>query len=117
MHDHPSTPSTGSFTIRRLGAADSAAVRRLADLDGSAVPGGPLLGADVEGRLLAVISLSSGLVVANPFSPTAELTDLLELRRHQLTARQSLDGRARFRRRATDAPHARTRELYRMHAA
>ena len=39
-----------------------------------------MLGAEVEGRLLAAISLADGAVVADPFSPTGELADLLELR-------------------------------------
>ena len=87
-------------TIRRLGPEDRPAVQRLADLDGAHVPDGPLLGAEVEGRLLAATSLSRGGTIADPFSRTAELRALLELRAGQLRARAaSAPERARpFRR-------------------
>lgn len=93
------TPLAG-VTIRRLGPEDRPAVQRLADLDGAHVPDGPLLGAEVEGRLLAATSLSGGGTIADPFSRTAELRALLELRAAQL--------RDRGRRRAA-APRTRAR--------
>ncbi len=46
-----STITTDTVAIRRLGTADADAVRRLAALDGSRVPGGDLLGAEVDGEL------------------------------------------------------------------
>ena len=46
-----------------------------------------MLGAEVEGRLLAAVSIDTGKVVADPFSRTAELRDLLELRAGQLRGR------------------------------
>jgi hypothetical protein len=73
--------------IRRLGPADANAVKRLAQLDASRALEGPLLGAEVEGRLLAAISLTSGESVADPFARTEELRALLELRAAQLRRR------------------------------
>src|SRR5919201_2398053 len=78
---------TDGVVIRRLGPDDSSAVRRLAQLDSSPLPKGPLLGAEVEGRLLAAISLISGESVADPFARSEELRALLELRAAQLRRR------------------------------
>ena len=78
---------TDGVVIRRLAPDDSSAVRRLAQLDSSPLPEGPLLGAEVEGRLLAAISLTSGESVADPFARSEELRALLELRAAQLRRR------------------------------
>lgn len=74
------------ITIRRmdLDDADRRALARLAHLDSRPRPEGAVLGAEVEGRLVAAISIESGDVVADPFSPTGELRTLLELRAAQL---------------------------------
>jgi len=98
------TPLAG-VTIRRLGPADRQALERLAELDSTHVPEGPLLGIEVEGRLLAATSLNGGGTIADPFSRTGELRALLELRAEQLLAREtSARGRARlFRRGRTRA--------------
>jgi hypothetical protein len=82
-------------TIRRLGQADFAAVRNLAELDSAPDLTGELLGAEVEGHLLAAISLADGSTVADPFSHSGELRDLLELRAAQLRYREGT--RVRFR--------------------
>ena len=74
---------TDGVVIRRLAEGDAGAVKRLAQLDSSRAPEGPLLGAEVEGRLLAAISLTSGDSVADPFGRTGELRALLELRAAQ----------------------------------
>jgi len=75
-------------TIRRLGAADLPAVVRLVQLDSAEVPKGELLGAEVEGKLVAVAPIEGGRTVADPFSRTSELRALLELRVAQLHGRQ-----------------------------
>ena len=63
------------ITIRRmdLDRADREAVARLAELDTRADARGPVLGAEIEGSLLAAISLDDGELIADPFSRTAEL--------------------------------------------
>jgi hypothetical protein len=65
-------------TIRGASAADAETLERLADLDSSEVPSGPLLVAEIDGRLWAALSLRDGTVIADPFHPTAELTALLQ---------------------------------------
>jgi hypothetical protein len=84
------------LVIRRLEGDDLAAAKRLAQLDSSRLPEGELLGAMVEGRLLAAISLRSGHSIADPFARTAELRALLELRAAQLRRRSN--GPRRLRR-------------------
>ena len=93
------THTNTEITIRRmdLSASDQVALTKLAELDSRTHLEGAVLGAEVEGRLLAAISLADGAVVADPFSPTGELTDLLELRSGQLRERRPK--RSRWQRR------------------
>ena len=67
-------------TIRALGSRDVAQVRRLAQRDSSREPRGELLGAEVQGHLLAAVSTTTGEVIADPFRPTAHLVEALRLR-------------------------------------
>jgi hypothetical protein len=78
-----------SITIRRLAEEERGRVQWLAQLDSARVPDGLLLGAEIEGRLLAAISLDTGEVVADPFSRTAEVRALLELRAAQVPRREA----------------------------
>jgi hypothetical protein len=80
--------TTTTLTIRRLTEDDEADMARLAELDSSAALQAPLLGVEIEDRLLAAVSIETGKVVADPFSRTAELRDLLELRATQLRGRR-----------------------------
>lgn len=73
-----------ALTIRSAGANDEAALRRLADLDSTRVPDGPVLIAELDGEPIAAISVLSGESFADPFTPTLELRRLLELRASQL---------------------------------
>jgi hypothetical protein len=70
--------------IRLLGRADDAAVARLAQLDTASPPDSPLLGAIVDGRLLAAHSLATGESIADPFRHTAEIRTLLAERAGQV---------------------------------
>ena len=70
--------SGDEITIRRLGADDARAVRRLAELDSARAPQGELLGAEVGGTLLAVMPAAGGAMIADPFRATAGLRYLLE---------------------------------------
>ena len=78
-----------AMTIRRVDRtdADAAQLAELAERDTRQVPGGPVLGAEVDGRLVAAISLTSGELIADPFRPTSELQALLRLRASQLRQR------------------------------
>jgi len=97
--------TTGTLTIRRLSELDDCSLARLAELDSREVPAGPHLGVEIEGRLLAAISLETGQALADPFSRTAELVALLQLRSEQLRARQpKLSGLSGWARPAIPAP-------------
>ncbi len=78
-----------AMTIRRVDHtdADAAQLAELAERDTRQVPEGPVLGAEVDGRLVAAISLTSGELIADPFRPTSELQALLRLRASQLRQR------------------------------
>ena len=80
---------TTEMTIRRLDVdgADRAALAHLAGLDSRQTLQGSVLGAEVEGRLLAAISIETGDVIADPFSRTSELRALLKLRASQVERR------------------------------
>jgi hypothetical protein len=77
--------STGEVTVRRLDpATDHAALVRLAERDSADVPAGELIGAEVDGSLVAAISLANRRVVADPFTRTDGVRSLLKLRAAQL---------------------------------
>jgi hypothetical protein len=86
-----------SMTIRRmdLREEDRAPLARLAELDSNRPLEGPVLGIEVEGRLLAAISLSTGRTIADPFSRTRELTELLRTRTAQIRRRARKSKRSR----------------------
>lgn len=80
------------ITIRRLAPADESAVESLAQRDSQPVPRGEMIGAEVEGILLAATEIATGATVADPFSRTAELRGLLEMRARQLARREQTEG-------------------------
>jgi hypothetical protein len=67
------------LTIRHAGAADMPALGRLAALDSHRIPSGELFVAEVEGRLVAAVSIDTGAVIADPFEHTASIVKLLRL--------------------------------------
>ncbi len=97
-----STKNDTGITIRRLNIADEDALARLAELDSATAPAGPLVGAEVNGRLAAAASISTGHVVADPFVRTDELRSLLEVRIAQLRGGER-HSRRRFPRRRSRA--------------
>jgi hypothetical protein len=68
-----------ALTIRRADLADLAALDRLAALDSTTAPTGDVLVAEVAGELWAALELASGTVIADPFRPSGELVELLQL--------------------------------------
>jgi hypothetical protein len=96
--NHNSTPVAAAVTIRRLTDSedDQAALRQLAQLDSGTELEGQVLVAEVEGSILAAIAVAEGDVLADPFSRTAELRSLLELRAAQLRRREKVSIRGRF---------------------
>jgi hypothetical protein len=73
--DHSSMTSTASLTIRHAIAADEAALTRLAALDSSRVPNGELLVAELDGSLVAALSVDTGAAIADPFEHTAAIVN------------------------------------------
>jgi hypothetical protein len=68
---------TSSLTLRHANASDAAALVRLAALDSSRVPSGELLVAEVDGRLVAALSVDTGAAIADPFEHTAAIVESL----------------------------------------
>jgi hypothetical protein len=97
-HDKTQIADGGTVTIRRLSEAEGDRVTVLAQLDGRHDLEGPWLGAEVEGRVLAATSLTTGETVSDPFSRTAELRAMLELRAAQILRRANGSGPNRHRR-------------------
>jgi hypothetical protein len=87
--------TTPTLTIRPAYADDHTALERLAVLDSAErVPPWPLMLAEVDGAPRAALSLQDGTVIADPFSPTADLIVLL--RSHAAsTAKAATRGRRR----------------------
>lgn len=75
--------TTSDITIS-LAPVDQA-IERLAQLDSSPCPDGPLLVAAVDGEPVAALTLDGRTVIADPFRPTAALVSLLEVRRSQIS--------------------------------
>lgn len=71
-------------TLRYGFPDDAVALARLAALDSTRVPDGPLLLAEVSGEIRAALSLTDGTAIADPFHPTVELISLLRARADQL---------------------------------
>src|SRR3954452_1173039 len=70
-----STPR--SFTVRPATAADEDPLRRLAALDSRPAIKGPVLVAEMQGAIVAAISVDSGRTIADPFIYTSELSAAL----------------------------------------
>jgi hypothetical protein len=75
-------------TFRYATPCDGPALDRLAQLDSSRIPDGPLLIAEVQDELWAAVSLDDGAAIADPFHPTAALLRTLHERARQLRLEQ-----------------------------
>ena len=83
---NPDMPHTPTISIRAATAADGRALMRLAALDSAPMPFGPTLLAEVDGTVMAAISLRDERVVADPFSRTADLVALLRMHAETVAA-------------------------------
>ena len=88
-------PPPAAVTIRVAAEHERADLARVAERDSRPLPPAPRLVAERDGTVLAILSLETGEVVADPFRPTADLVELLRCR----TAAESLDRPAGGRRR------------------
>ena len=80
------TLEPAAITIRPLHDCDAEAVARLAELESRPVPAGPILLAEVDGRIEAAIGLDGCETIANPFSESRAAVTLLHVRAVQLRA-------------------------------
>ena len=71
------------ISIRLATEADNTTLIQLAALDSAAAPNGSVLVADVGGEIVAARSLARKRSIADPFRPTADIRELLELRARQ----------------------------------
>ena len=74
-----------NVTLRLAEEDDAGRLRILAQLDSAPVPSGPMLIAEVGGRLRAALPLDGGEPIADPFRRSADLIELLRTRAAQLT--------------------------------
>jgi hypothetical protein len=63
---------------------DARRLRTLAQLDSAPVPSGPMLIAEIDGRLVAALPLDGGAAIADPFRRSADIVALLRMRAAQL---------------------------------
>ncbi len=90
--------STPIVALRTASPEDAPTVRRLAALDSAPVPAEPVLLGIVDGEPVAALSLTTGAAVADPFTPTVAVVELLRMRAERLRAEpavRSLRQRAR----------------------
>lgn len=74
-----------TLVIRHAHTTDQGALARLAQLDGRRPLGGErVLVAEVDGLLLAALSLDGGEAIADPFHPTSAMLEVLKVRAAQL---------------------------------
>lgn len=80
-----------TLSIRYAGPADDSGVARVSALDSASPPPAPRLVAELDGEIVAAISIADGSPVSDPFRPTASIVELLRVRRAQVeAARQPL---------------------------
>ena len=65
------------LVVRPATAADAAPLRYLASLDSAKPPAAPAVLAELDGRLVAAVSLADGRAVADPLVPTATVLAVL----------------------------------------
>jgi hypothetical protein len=76
-HRYMTTASSSSISLRRAVSSDAAALDRLAQLDSQRLSSGTHLVAESDGVLIAAMAQPSGIVIADPFTPTADAVALL----------------------------------------
>ena len=69
--------TSSTVVLRPAVTTDDARLRDLAGLDCKRLPAGPFLVAEVDGAVVAALSTSDGVALADPFVLTAHLVDLL----------------------------------------
>jgi hypothetical protein len=80
----PTPESDDAVELRLCRVDDDAPLERLAMLEGRPSPAGRYVIAEVNGSVVAAMSLVSGVVLADPFESTEHLIPLLRMRAEQL---------------------------------
>ena len=78
------TTLSDTISIRLATPDDAVALARLAALDSAAVPSGPILLGERDGRLEAALALESSTAIADPFVHSGDVVALLQLRAERL---------------------------------
>ena len=78
--------SYDSVAVRLARPEDEQAIRRVAALDDRKVPSGRVLVAEVDGEVIAVLSVTDGGSAADPFRWTSDVMALMEMRAQQIAA-------------------------------
>jgi hypothetical protein len=81
------------ITIRSARPADASALANLAQRDSAEVPSVPVLIAEANGELRAAMSLYDGAAIADPFSHTVWILQLLNTRAAQLRGQRPVHRR------------------------
>jgi hypothetical protein len=81
------------ITIRPARPADASALAALVQLDSAHVPSVPVLIAEANGKLRAAVSLDDGTAIADPFTHTVWMVQLLHTRADQLRGRRPVHRR------------------------
>ena len=76
----PELGAERELLIRLAGRGDDVMLEQLAVLDSQARLDGDVLIAELDGVVLAALSLQDGRLIADPFAPTAAVGDHLRLR-------------------------------------
>jgi hypothetical protein len=83
-HGREKLAAAADVTVRLASEDDAASLERLAELDSGTVPEGPTLVAEVHGDVVAALPVSADSALADPFSPTAAVVRVLQLRAAEL---------------------------------
>jgi len=86
----------GSLAVRRGRPADAAELADLAALDSARALTGDTVVGEVDGRIVAAVSLHDGRVVADPFAPTADVVEVLRLHTAGARSAKARPRRGRF---------------------
>ena len=85
----------GNLLVRRARHSDDQALAALAAIDSARPLAGERVVGEVDGEVVAAVSLYDGRVVADPFEPTADVVEILRM--HTAGARSDA-ARGRLRR-------------------
>jgi hypothetical protein len=93
----PAASNDERLVLRRAAAEDELSLARLARLDSAPQPSGPMLVAEIDGKILAAVPFDGGRAIADPFAPTADLVDLLQARVELISPQRARLRRPRLR--------------------